>query len=177
MAKTKDQKKEIMKAYVEKLKASKCIVVVSPRKLTANDVVKFKKDIFETQSSFNVVKNTVFKIALKEAGLPEVEDLNNGEHAVLFSGEDFVSAIKQLKKFMNDTKVGDDYKISVVSGILDGQALTKDQVVELSDLPTFEGSLSQIVGILNMALSSVVTVAEDPVRSYMSIIEQAYANK
>lgn len=174
MAKTREQKNSIVAEYAEKLSASKCIIVIEPKGLTPNEINEFRKLIFDFGTSLNVVKNTLFKVALKQEELPEIEGLDSSEHAVLFCGEDFVGPLKALKKFIDDTKVQKEPRVKIIVGMLDGQVIPQNQVLELADMPSFEGSISQILGILDMALSGVANVLEDSVRSYVSILDQAY---
>ena len=175
MAKTKKEKAELLNQYLKKIKASKGFVVLKPFKLTPNELNSFRKEISDFDAELNIVKNSVFKIALKESNLPEIEDLSNGEHSILFFKEDLVNPNKALKKFTEtaQTKSG-EMKITIVSGIMDSVLLTKSQVTELADMPTIQGSISMILGILDNTMSSIVNVIEDPIRSYQSILEQAF---
>lgn len=175
MAKTKQVKKELALNYSKRLKESKGIIFVKPSKLSPNETNEFRKGLYDINSQFNIVKNSVFKIALKDSNLPEVESLNGGEHAVLFMGEDIASASKALKKFSDDTKDKEGKsKVEIVAAILDGALLTKEQTIELAEMPDKKGSIAMILGILDQALSGVVNVLEDAPRSYVNILEQAF---
>ncbi len=175
MAKTKQIKKELALSYSKKLKESKGVIIVKPSKLNPNETNEFRKNLFDIDSQFNIVKNSIFKIALKDTNLPEVESLNGGEHAVLFMGEDIASASKALKKFSDNSKDKEGKsRIEIIAGILDGALLTKEQTIELAEMPDKNGSIAMILGILDQALSGVVNVLEDAPRSYVNILEQAF---
>lgn len=175
MAKTKVQKKELLNQYKDRILQYKGIVVVRPNGILPNEINEFRKELFDMGAQFNVVKNSIFKIALKESNLPEIESLNAGENAVLFMGEDFVSPSKQLKKFVEATKPKDkDVKIELLGGILEGNLLSKEEATALSEMPDKKGSISMILGILDNAISGVVNVLEDAPRSYVTIIDQAF---
>jgi large subunit ribosomal protein L10 len=176
MAKTRKQKVKLLDEYRKLLKESTGVFVTKPSKLTPNEVNEFKKDLYDINSKFHVVKNTLFKIALKENNLPEIEELNNEEHAVLFSKDDVASSAKLLKKFIDATtdKKKDIVKLSIVKGIVEGQLLDKDQVVEIADMPNKETSIAMILGILDNAIAGVLNVLEDPLRGYVSILDQAF---
>lgn len=177
MAKTRAQKNSVVDQYKQKLKGAKFIVVIEPKGLNPNELNEFRKLIFDFGSSLNIVKNTLFRVALKEEKLPEIKDLDSKEHAVLFCKEDFVGPLKALKKFIEDTKFQKEPRVKVVVGMLDGQVIPREQVLELSNMPSFEGSIAQILGILDMAVSGVANVLEDSVRSYVSILDQAYTKQ
>ena len=175
MAKNKKEKKALMESYSKAIKGSKGFIVLKPTKLTPNETNEFRKDLFDFKANFNIVKNSIFKLALKDNNLPKIESLEKGENAIMFIGEDIVNPSKALKKFSESTKnKAGDLKIEIISGVLDKQLLTKSQVVELANMPSFEGSISMILGILDNAFSSVINVLEDPVRSYVSVIDQAF---
>lgn len=175
MAKTKKEKVALKDKYVREVKKAKAIIIVKPSKLTPNEANDFRMNIFDFDANFNIVKNTIFKLALAEAQYPEIKELENGEHAALFLSEDIVSPSKSLKKFIEATTSKEEgAKVEIVSGILDGVLLTKEQVSELADMPDFNGSISMILGILDNAMSGVVNVLEDPARSYATILDQAF---
>lgn len=175
MAKTRKEKVALKEKYVGDIKKAKALIVVKPSKLIPNEANEFRMNLFDFDANFNIVKNTIFKIALEEANYPAVKELENGEHAVLFLSEDIVNPSKSLKKFIDATTSKDgSTKIEIVSGIMDGVLLTKEQVSELADMPDFNGSISLILGILDNAMSRVVNVLEDPTRSFATILDQAF---
>lgn len=175
MAKTKKQKVILLEEYKQKLKSHKGFIVVRPKKITPTEISELKKELFKFDSSINVVKNSIAKLAIKENNLPEVEDLNGFEHAFLYLGEDIVNPIKTIKKFIQDTKSKDgNTKFEIITGILDGELISKETVVDLAEMPDVRGSVAQILGILDNAISSVVNVLEDPLRSYVSVLDQAF---
>ena len=175
MAKTKKQKKAILDQYKAQVKDARGLVIVRATALQPNEVTAFRKELYGFDSEFHVVKNTLFQIALKENELEQVEELNSGENSVIFFNEDIVSPAKSLKEFIDKTKIDKKtFKVEVLTGFLDGAKLTKEQVVELSDMPTKQQSVGLILGILDNAMSGVVNVLEDSVRSYVTIIDQAF---
>lgn len=175
MAKTRKEKVALKEKYVNEIKKAKALIVVKPSKLTPNEANDFRMNLFDFNANFNIVKNTIFKLALEEASVPAIKELETGEHAVLFLEEDIVNPSKSLKKFIDATTGKDGVaKIEIVSGILDGAILSKEQVSELADMPDFNGSISMILGILDNAMSGVVNVLEDPTRSYATILDQAF---
>lgn len=173
MAKSKDQKKDILKDYNDSITKSKGFIVLKPSKVSPNEANDFRKELFDYDASLKIVKNSIFKKALKENNLDL--DLEKGEFAVLFINEDIVSPSKSLKKFIENvkTKDGDD-KMAIISGVLDGSVLTQEQVTELSDMPDKAGSISLILGILDNAISGVVYVLEDAPRSVVNVLDQAF---
>ncbi len=174
MAKTKANKKDLIDRYKELIENSKSIVIVKTKRTTPNEVNEFRKNIFDHDSKFHVVKNNLFKIALKDKEYEVVDSLDFGEHAVLFTSEDIVTPSKELKKMIEETTVDKDQKVTIVGGYLDGEMLTVEQAISIADTPTMEESIAMILGILDQAMSGVVNVLEDPTRSYVTVIDQAF---
>jgi len=68
MAKTRKFKEELVKIYREKISNSKSVFIIKPSGITANESVQIKKDLINVGSSYNVVKNSIFSIALEQEG-------------------------------------------------------------------------------------------------------------
>lgn len=173
MAKTKDQKQAMLAAYKQYLQDSNGVIVVNPTGLTPNQVNEFKMKLSELGSQYHVVKNTLFKMALNEAGMPALESFESGAHAVIFSGADIAATAKLLKEFMK----ANEEKVTVDAAVLEGQVLDKAQAEALAELPSKEQSISMILGLIDQSLSGVANVLEDSVRSVAIIINQAFENK
>jgi large subunit ribosomal protein L10 len=173
MAKTKAQKGELLKEYADILKNNKGLMVLRSTGLNPNQLSAIKKELYDFGSSFKVVKNKVFKLALKESSLDD-SLITSGEHSVVYFGEDLVSPAKAIKKFIEDTKVDKEFRVQFVGGVLDGVNLTKEQTIELAEMPTKQQSIGLILGILDNAMSSVINVLEDPIKGYASILDQAF---
>jgi large subunit ribosomal protein L10 len=173
MAKTKAQKQEMLQAYKSKLDKAMGVLVVSPTGLTPIEANVFKKKLFNKGNSFNVVKNTLFAKALKDAGMPELETLSGGTHAVVFVQEDIAGTAKELKEFIKTT----GQKLEIKAGILDGQALTAEQVDQLAEMPTKQESIAMIAGLMTLAMGGVVNVLEDSVRSVATILDMAFSKE
>lgn len=173
MAKSKQQKQEMLEAYKAKLDGSMGIIVVSATGITPNQINEFKQKLFSLGSSYNVVKNTIFSLALKQAGLPELETFSAGPNAVVFVETDIAGTAKELKDFIKQYKD----LVEIKSGILDGQQLTIEQVQELADMPTKEQSIAMIAGLMTNAVAGVANVLEDSVRSVAIILDQAFSEE
>lgn len=173
MAKTKSQKIEILNEYSSKIQKSKGFIVLKPKGLNPNESNDFRKDIYDFDSQFKIIKNSLFNRALEENSISL--KLNEGEHAIVFLGEDIVSPSKKLKAFIENTKTKDGLeKIQIISGVYENEVLTSEQVAELSEMPDKQGSVSLILGILDNAISGVIYVLEDSPRSVVNVINQAF---
>ena len=89
MPKTRQQKEKIVQDLVNKLKESKSLVLSNYHGMTVPEVQDLKKKLKEQDGDFSVVKNSLFKLALKEAGFEDAEDkVFDGPVAVSFSNDE-----------------------------------------------------------------------------------------
>lgn len=154
MAKTKDQKKELVQAYKDLISEAKAIYIIESEGISANEANKIKMDLFDLNSTYSIIKNRLFAIALKEAGIEEAEYYTNGQHAAIFSDESNISeAAKVIFDFLKEKKV-----LEIKGGLLDNQHISKEQVEALAKLPGREQLLTMLVGTLNAPISGFVRV-------------------
>lgn len=159
MAKSRAQKKEAIDELRARLQSSQTFFVVRPIGITANESSQLKKDTYEFDATYNVVKNNLLKVALKEEKLPELEILDNQEHAIVFVGDQVSEAAKVLSKFAKETD-----KMEIQGGMLKGSVITGAQVKELADLPSKEQLIGQLLSVFNGPVRGLVTVLNGNVR-------------
>jgi large subunit ribosomal protein L10 len=170
MAKTKIQKQAMLAAYKARLKQATGVFVVRPKGLTPNEVSGFKRKLQGAGSTYGVVKNTIFALALEQSEMPKLDTLSFGEHAVVFINEDIANTAKLLQEFAKEQKD----KVEILAGIIEGSSVTGEQVKDLANLPTKEQSIAMILGLLDQSIAGVANVLEDSVRSVAIIIDQAF---
>src|SRR5687768_6307405 len=100
MALSKEGKAKADEEYEVNIKEAKAMFIVSPKSVTPNEATKFKKALYENEASFNVVKNSLFRIALKNSNVGL--ELEEGENAVIFSGYKISEVAKLIATFISD---------------------------------------------------------------------------
>ncbi len=165
MAKTKEQKKQTVDEYKTKIESSKALYFIEPAGITPNEATQLKKQLNDLNSQFNVVSNSLLKIALKEENLDASEELLTGKNAIIFSSDSISETASLIKKFIDTTE-----KAQVKGGILDGKLLSKEDVLALAILPSREQLLAQVVGTMNAPISGFVNVLAGNIRSIINAI-------
>lgn len=161
MSKNKAQKQQIVEAYRNKLQNTKTIFVVKPKGVSANQSTELKKNSSRLGSNYNIVKNSLFKIALQQENLPEIKELAAGEHAIVFSSKDKISeSAKLLIEFNKDN----DDKLELIAGLLDGEYINGAQIKSLADLPSKEVLIAQLLNVFNGPARGLVTVLNGNMR-------------
>ena len=136
-------KYEMLEKINKSLEDSQGFYVVDYRGLTVKETQELRRQIREANGSMKVYKNNIVKIALKQAEMPELDDILEGTCSYVFFGDDPVSVAKVLKEFATTSK-----KTEIKGGIADGVALSADEAKAYADLPTREQLFGQIAGLI-----------------------------
>lgn len=136
-------KKEALVAELsEKVGKSKAIVLTNYQGLTHQQLEELKRAVKKVDAEFVVTKNTLLKIALGDYN--KVKDSAFDQPtATLFTYGDVVLPLKELSSLIKVMQLP-----SIKVGILDGQAISADQVLKLSTLPSKEVLYGQVVTTL-----------------------------
>ena len=127
----------------ERFRDSSGAVLTEYRGLTVAQLAELRKSLADN-ATFAVVKNTLTKIAVTEAGLSEqLSSLLAGPSAVAFVDGDVVEAAKGLRDFARANPL-----LVIKGGVLDGKALTPAEVIRLADVEPREVLLAKLAGAM-----------------------------
>ncbi|MER7482988.1 MULTISPECIES: 50S ribosomal protein L10 [Streptomyces] len=124
----------------DKFRNSNAAVVTAYTGLTVAQLQKLRRSLGEN-AQYRVAKNTLTKIAANEAGITTLDDLFAGSSAVAFVTGDPVEAAKGLRDFAKDNP-----NLVIKGGVLDGKAMSADEIKKLADLESREVLLSKLAG-------------------------------
>jgi len=169
MSKSKIAKQEITRDLIEKIKKSKSIVFAGFNSFPVKSNENLRVELEKEEGEYYVAKKTLLKRALDENGI-EI-DINNleGKVATIFSYNDEVASAKVLGNFTKDKELAE--KIYFIGGILDGKFLTKEEVENLSKLPSKEELYAKVVGSLNAPISGFVNVLAGNIRGLVTALK------
>lgn len=154
-----EQKKKAVAELSEDLKTARTGVIVSYKGITVEADTKLRKELRESGSKYKVVKNTLLRLALKEAGIEGLDDVLQGTTAVAVHSEDYVAPARILSKF-----AGSSDKFEIKAGFIDGKFAAKDEIKTLASLPSKEELVAQVLRGLNSPISGFVTVLNGTMR-------------
>ena len=167
-----EAKKAIVQQIEQKIKEAKLVVFADYRGLTVEEMTELRNRLRIPGVEFRVMKNTMVEFALKNNNLDEVVPFIEGPNAILFSAEDPIKPLKLLFDFMRLSK-----KMDVKIGLLDGKIIRAEQVRTLSELPSREVLISQVLGTLQAPISSLVYVLNANITGLARTIEQIREQK
>lgn len=142
---TRKEKEEKVKQLIEKLQKSEAIYLTDYQGLTHKELELLRHKIAEEKADYSVVKNTLFRIALKKANKPEAELV--GPIAVLFA---YKHPLKPLKTFT------ENFKERLKAGIAYGEYLTGKKLQLLVDLESEEVLQTKLASYLASPLYGLV---------------------
>lgn len=144
-AKVLEQKKQVVAELAERLKNSAAGVLVDYKGINVEQDTILRKNFREAGVKYEVVKNTLLKLAVREAGLDELEAVLDGTTAIATSADDAVAPAKVFKDFVKENST---LEISFKSGFADGKVLSIDEINALADLPSREALLTMLASAL-----------------------------
>jgi large subunit ribosomal protein L10 len=142
------EKEAAVAEITERFQSSSGAVLTEYRGLTVAQLGELRRSLGE-HATFAVVKNTLTKIAATEAGVAgQLGDLLVGPSAIAFVRGDVVEAAKGLRDFSRANPF-----LVIKGGVLDGRAMTPDEIVRLADLESREVLLAKLAGAMKASLA------------------------
>jgi large subunit ribosomal protein L10 len=132
-------------------------VLTDYRGLTVKQLQDLRRSLGEN-ASYAVVKNTLAKIAAKDAGIEGFDELLTGPTAVAFITGDVVEAAKGLRDFAKANPA-----LVIKGGVLDGKPLDAAEVAKLADLESREVLMGKLAGAMLASLSQAVYLLNAPI--------------
>ncbi len=140
----------------EEFRASNAAVLTEYRGLTVGQLKELRRSL-GPDTTYAVVKNTLSKIAAKDAGVEGFDSLLQGPTAIAFIKGDPVTAAKGLDTFAKENPL-----LVIKGGIMDGNILTADDLKKLAKLESREVLLSKVAGAANAALAKAAALFQAP---------------
>jgi large subunit ribosomal protein L10 len=160
------EKQFITNEYKARLNNSPYFLVVEYKGLKVGAITELRKRLFKAGAEMHVVKNSVFKIAAKEAGVADLADgVLQGQLAVVTGQKDVSTAAKVLKTFSSEFE-----KPKIKFGYLNSKRLEAEDIKVLADLPSLEVLRSQFLALLNTPATQLVRVLNEPAASLARVI-------
>lgn len=173
MAKTRQQKKDVVGSYAAKLDQHPSFFVVKPLSMNPNEATAIKKELTALGSSYTLVKNSLFEVATKEKNIP-FESLGLGQHAVVFSSDKVSETAKVISKFLKNK---DQDRMEITGGILNGTAISAQQVQSLADLPSKDVLLAQLLSVMNGPVRNFLYVLKGNVQELVYLLNAVQEKK
>lgn len=171
MAISKERKAELLQQYVELIKKSEGMIIIEYRGLNMKGMGPLRAKAREAAGELHVVKNTLARRALKEAGCHVPENLLAQSSAIGFAFSDVPGMAKALTAYAKDSEF-----VKVKGALLGNSVLSPKDVEALGELPALPVLRAQFLGLLSAPASRLAGVVASGVRQVVNVVK-AYADK
>ena len=161
-AKILSEKQAYVASLKEKFESAAGGAVVAYGGISVADDTKLRKELREAGVEYEVIKNSMLRLAVKGTAYEDLAASFVGDTAVAFAKEDAIAAASILNKFQEADKTK---RFTLKAGFMEGKALDNAQINAIAKLPSKEGMLSMFAGALKSTLSG------------LAVAMQAYADK
>ena len=170
-------KQAVVAQLKEQLESAKGVVLTSYKGLTVAQDTELRRELREAGVSYHVVKNTMLRIAAKEAGIEGIEEHLEGTTAFAFCTEDAVARAKGICGCIKKNKRGDAEVLTVKVGMVEGKVIGVDEVKALAALPSREELIAKLLGSMNAPISNTVNVLQGVIRNAVYVLDAIRSQK
>jgi len=153
-----EQKKLVVDELAEKMQKAVAGVMVDYRGLTVEEDTKLRSELRAAGIEYAVVKNTLTRFAANRIGYTEFDEVLNGPTALALSYDDVVAPARVLADFAEKNDA-----LEIKAGFMEGKAMSIDEVVALSKIPSKDTLYAMLAGGLNATIAGLAR-AIDAVR-------------
>lgn len=146
------QKEASVAELTKNFESSTAVLLTEYRGLTVAELKELRNSIRQ-DAEYAVVKNTLTKIAARNAGVEGLDDDLKGPSAIAFVHGDPVAVAKGLRAFAKAHPL-----LVIKGGYFDGAALSPAEVNKLADLESREVLLAKLAGAMKASLTKAAYV-------------------
>ena len=139
--------------------------------LTVSQDAELRSKLREVSAEIHVVKNSLMRHVTKDLGLEQMEESLKGPTALVSGEGEITEALKVLKSFVKENQIP-----VMKVGALDGVFVTGSDLETISNLPSRDELIAQVVGSIGSPLQGIVGVMGQKVASLVNVIK-AIENK
>jgi large subunit ribosomal protein L10 len=161
----REDKAATVAELAEEFRTSTAAVLTEYRGLTVSQISQLRRSL-KGVANYAVVKNTLTKIAAREAGVEGFDALLSGPSAIAFIKGDPVEGAKSLKDFAKDNPL-----LVLKAGYMDGRVLDAAEVKKLADLESREVLLSKLAGAMKASMSQAAALFVAPLSQAARTVE------
>jgi len=158
----RQEKAQIIEQLHEKAAKASIAVVTDFKGMTVEEMTILRSKCFEVGVDYQVVKNTLARLALKDTDHGELSEHLKENCAVALGYDDPVALAKALSDFAKTSK-----KFAVRYGTLEGQFLDSDAVKELAKMPSKPELLSTVLGTMQAVPRNFVCLFANIERKFL----------
>ncbi len=153
-------------ALTETFKSAQCVAVADYTGLTVEKATKLRSDLRKREFKYVVAKNTLLKIAAKDAGFDGLDTHLKGQSAVAFGFNDPGALAKILFDFAKESQ-----KLQVRAIYVEGKVYSGSEVERIAKLPSRDALASMVIGNINAPISNFVGTLDGIIRKFVGTLD------
>jgi large subunit ribosomal protein L10 len=161
------QKTKVVQNLEKQARESKGLIVTSFKSLKTVEFNEIRAKLRPHSSDYKVVKNSLTRLALKNAGMEQLADMLEGPTAIVIERGDAIAAMKAVFEF---AKTHENLKIK--GGVFEGKVLGAPELKAIASLPAREVLIAQLLGTLQAPMVNLVSVLQAPMRDLVGVLDQ-----
>lgn len=165
LAITREKKAELLEEYKAEIQKASALVFTNYRGTSVTQLRSLRNKLGDTGTSYIVVKNSIFGLALEQLGRTKPDKLLAGPNGVAFITEDIGKSVTALNDWIKAEKV-----LEVTGALVESSVVDAAGAQALADLPTKEQTLAAILGTINAPASNLARILNAPSASLARVI-------
>ena len=161
----RSKKETVIEELHNKLGRASAAILTDYKGLTVAEITSLRDSLASEKVDYQVVKNTLMRLACKQTDASVLEPVLTGTCAVAIAYGDPTVPAKIIRKFSKANE-----KLKLKAGALGNRLINADQILALADLPPKEELLGKMLGTLNALPTSLVTVLSGVPRAFVGVL-------
>ena len=160
------EKVKIVEGLAGDFDAAGSVFVADYAGLSVTDITDLRSQLRQAGVSMKVAKNTLLRLAAKQAGVPELAEYFAGPTAVAFGEKDPVAGAKILQEFFTRLE-----RPKVRAFMVEGKAYPGENLKAIADLPPREIILAQLVAAVESPITGLVGTLDAVIRDFVGTVD------
>ena len=163
---TREEKAAIIEDLRERLRGTDLAIVTDYRGLTVGQMQTLRRELRAAGGQFKVAKNTLLRLAAEREDQADLASILEGPSGIAFAEGDMVTVAKALTTFAKRVD-----SLEVRGGLMNGQAISAEEVGALASLPSREELLAKMLGSMQAPATNLVGVLSAVARSLAYVLQ------
>jgi large subunit ribosomal protein L10 len=165
---TKNEKSDVISEVKEMIQKSSAVYLADFSGINVEDISMLRNEFRKQNVQYKVIKNTLFKRALNEAGkYDKLSDHLVGMTGYVFASDNPVAPAKIIKKYFDEKQ-----KLRLKACYIESEYYDGGKLGELASLPSKNELIAGILGCLNSPASGIVGVINAVIRDLVSVVDE-----
>jgi large subunit ribosomal protein L10 len=162
----RSEKERVVSELHRKLQDLRSVIVTDYRGLNVEEITRLRRQLQEASVGYQVVKNTLMRLASKETSVEQLSDLFVGPTAMAFSNNDPLAPARVLLEFSKDIPM-----LEIKGGLVEGRVVGPREIAAMAKLPGREVLMGHLLRLLKGGQFHLVNVLSAHIRGLIQVLE------